>query len=210
MGQSIKVSVQPAVIVSAFHKDIVAICRAGMSAYATQREKLQALLVSKYGPPKIEKDAKGAETARSGGPTYEQYRADQAALREAAQTARPVKGADVGQWVRKQFARAVQTLYGELPASTDPAAVAKAAQRAAARAQAPTTAAAPAATDKGAQDHGQSEQEAIESVVTRLGLFRTLEACINILQADERTKAQAAHIAKMVKKAAELATSVAA
>jgi hypothetical protein len=204
MGQSIKVSTAPVITVTAFHKDAVAICRTGMSAYATQRDKLQALLVTKYGPPAIVKDAKGTEMSRSGGPSFEQYRADQAALREAAQDARPVKGADVGQWVRKQFARAVQTLYGQLPASTDPAAIAKAAQRAAAKAAAPATAAAaPAST--GAQDHGQSEAEAIESVVTRLGLFRTLEACIHILQADERTKAQAEHIARMVKKAAALA-----
>jgi hypothetical protein len=42
---------------------------------------------------------------------------------------KPVKGADVGQYVRKQFALAVKTLYGAIPESQDAAAVAKRAQR---------------------------------------------------------------------------------
>lgn len=211
MAQTIKVSNAPAVEVTAFHKDAYSIMRTGLNAQQTLRVKLAALLETRYGKPIIGKDADGKET-RSGGPSFEQYRADNAALRQLAADANPVKGADVGQYVRKTFAAVVKAHYGALPVSMDAAAVQKRAQREAA--EAAKKAAAPAPAPVGAPagetqaDRAPNEAEQIEQIVTRLGPLKTLDACIRILLADESTKGTAVHLQKMAAKIAkDLATA---
>lgn len=211
MGQTIKVSAAAAVAILPFHKDVFAICRVGVNAQQTLRAKLAQLLTTRYGAPVIGKDSEGKET-RSGGPSFEQYRADSAALRQLAADAKPVKGADVGQYMRKAYAHAIYSLYGALPVSQDAAAVAKRAQReAAAAVKAAQAPAAPVGAPAGeTQEKPVSEGEQIEQIVTRLGLIKTMDACIRILSADDSTKPQATHFRKMldklIKDAAKLET----
>lgn len=182
-----------AVVISDYHRDIYAAAQSGQRATQTMAKKMEALLEAQYG---------------STSPTFEQYRADQKAL---AQIAKSRKLAD-NQWVRKPYAAAVKAKYGQLPVSLDPAAVLKAAKRAADAAAAKAAGAtATAGAAKGeTQDHGTSDAENIDSVVTRLGLFAVLEACTRILAADDLTKAQAVHIGKMAHKAAEIVAKKAA
>lgn len=201
-----------AVEITAFHRDVLAIARTGHNAAETMARKMQALLVSKYGQPVISKGDDGAET-RSGGPSFEQYRADRAALKQLAAD----KGLADDQWLRKPFCAAVVALYGKLPESQSPEALRKAQERKVAQeavaalrkaqgtAAAPAAPAAPVGAPKGeTQDRAPSETEQLESLITRIGLFKTLDACIRILAADESTQAQAAHLAKMAQKAAEV------
>lgn len=208
MGQTIKVSTVKAVEVTAFHKDVYAVCKTGLNGQQTMRAKLAALLITKYGQPVIGKDAEGKET-RSGGPAFDAYRADNAALRQLAANASPIKGGDVGQYVRKMFAWSVNALYGSLPESQDAAAVLKRAQRdAKAAAKKATNPAAPVGAPSGeTQEREPSESETIEAAITRMGLIKTMHGCFNILKADDKTKAQAVHFEKMLAKLArDLAT----
>lgn len=184
----IRVSTAAAVEVLPFHRDVLSIAQTGHRAAETMLKKMRALLVSRYGA-----------TA----PTFEQYRADKAALR---QLAKDKKLAD-DQWLRKPFAAAIKAEYGALPESQDAAAVAKRAQRDAKKAAAPAPA--PVGAPAGqTQEHAPSEAEQIEQIVTRLGLIKTADAIVRILEADERTKAQATHLKKMLAKVAQqLATT---
>lgn len=177
------------IVVSQFHKDAYAIAQTACKAGITMAQKLNALVSARYG-----------DTC----PTFEEYRADQAALAQLAKT----RGLVDNQWVRKPYAAAVKARYGALPASQDPAAILKAAKRAADKAereakQGNVSAGAPAGQT---QDHGTNPTEEIEAIVTRLGLFKCLDACINILASDKATKAQAQHLRAQAAKAAQLAS----
>lgn len=178
---------QTPVAILAFHKDVFAIAQTGHRAGETMHKKMCALLTSRYG---------------KAAPTYEQYRADRAALLQLAKDRKLASD----QWVRKPFCAAVKAMYGALPEAQTPEAIAKRALRAqqdAAVKAAKAAAAAPVGAPKGeTQDRQPTEAEQVESLVTRIGLFKTLEACVRILEADEATKAQALHIRKMVAKAA--------
>jgi hypothetical protein len=175
------------IVVTQFHKDAYAIAQTACKAGITMAQKLSALLTARYG-----------DTS----PTFEEYRADQAALAHMAK----LKGLVDNQWVRKPYALAVKSRYGKLPESQDPAAILKAAKRAADKAEkdakeGKASAGAPAGKT---QDHGTSDAETIEAIVTRLNVFKCLEACINILAADKTTKAQAIHMRAQAQKAAQL------
>lgn len=198
MSQLIKTSTAKAVEVLAFHRDAFNIARTGHKAGETMAKKMEALLTSRYG---------------STSPTFEQYRADRKALQQLAKE----KGLESDQWVRKPFCAAIVKLYGKLPESQSPEALRKAAEREiakkaieAARQSSQSPAVKPGAPAGETQDRQPSEAEQIEALVTRIGLFRTLDACIRILAADEKTAAQAAHLAKMAKKAAELTATATA
>lgn len=212
MAQTIKVSTAPAVVVTPFHQDVYRIAQVGMRATETMRTKMQALLVSKYGEPVIGKDAEGKET-RSGGPTFEQFKEDRKALSQIAKD----KGLTSDQWIRKPFCHALHVLYGKLPEAQTPEALRKAAEReiakkavAAARAAAAAPAA-PVGAPKGeTNDRAPTEAEQIDSLVTRIGLIKTADSIVRILKADERTKAQAMHIEKMLAKVAEQLAKTAA
>lgn len=171
-----------AIVVTDFHRDAYNIAMTGARANMSMGKKLAELIHTRYG-----------DTS----PTFEQYREDQAALRELAKVR---KLAD-NQWVRKPYAAAIKARFGKLPVSLDPAAVLKAAKRAADAAAKPKAAGAPAGAT---QDHGATPDEQIDALVTRVGIFKMLEACTRILAADDLTKGQAAHIGKMAAKAAEL------
>jgi hypothetical protein len=191
MAQTIKTSTVAAVVILAFHKDAFAIARTGHNAGETMAKKMSALLISRYG-----------ETC----PTYEEYRLDLKALAQLAEERKLASD----QWVRKPFCAAIKALWKELPVSMDAAAVLKRAERAAkeekvaaalklAEQVAQQT---PVGAPKGeTQERVPSEAEKLESVVTRLGLYETLYACLRILEADEATKAQVVHMRKMVDKA---------
>jgi hypothetical protein len=206
MGQTIKVSTKAAVVITAFHQDVFNTSLTGQRASETMKKKLSALLVSKYGQPTIGKDANGKET-RSGGPSFEAYRADHAALKHLAEVVKKLKD---NQYVRKAYAHAVKTLYGAIPESQDAAAVAKRAQRDAKAALAKAAAAAPTGAPAGETQATQpNEDEQIEQVIARLGYFKCMDALIRIAAADEKTKAQAVHFEKMAKKLATLMTATA-
>lgn len=193
MAQLIKTSTKAPVEVLPFHKDAFAIAQTGRRASETMAKKMEALLTSRYG-----------ETA----PTFEQYKADRAALRELAKQ----KGLADDQWVRKPFCAAIVKLYGKLPESQSPEALRKAAERKIAQdaiAKARESAAKPGAPAGETQDRQPTEAEQIEALVTRIGLIKTADAIVRILKADDRTKAQAVHIEKMLAKVAELVAQAA-
>lgn len=196
MGQVIQVSTRAAVEVTAFHKDVFEIARTGHRAAETMAKKMQALITSRYG-----------KTA----PTFEQYRADRAALK---QLAAEKKLAD-DQWLRKPYCAALKALYGALPEAQTAEAIAKRAQREAAeKAKKEKAGQEPDASKTGpkdgaTQDRQPSEAEQIEALVARIGVFKALEACIAILAADDSTKAQAVHMKAQAAKAAAMVAKTA-
>lgn len=177
-----------ATIVTQYHKDVYACAQVAAKAGVTMAQKMNALILARY-----------ADTC----PTFDEYRNDQRAL---AQLAKDRKLVD-NQWVRKPYAAAVKARFGALPVSQSPEAILKAAKRDADRlakknAQGAASAGAPAGET---QDHGLSDAESIEAIVTRLGLFKCLDACISILAADKSTANHAKHLKAQAAKAAELA-----
>lgn len=198
-----------AVEITPFHKDVFAIARTGHKAGETMAQKMRALLISKYGQPVVSKAEDGTET-RAGGPSFEQYRADRRALAQLAKE----RGLESDQWVRKPFCAAVIALYGKLPESQSPEALRKAEERRVAQEAvkahkaAQEAAAKPGAPAGQTQDRQPTEAEQIEALVARIGLMKTLDACLRILEADDKTKGQAVHMRKMAVKVAEqLATA---
>lgn len=190
-----------------FHNEVFAIARTGHNAGLTMAKKMQALLISRYGEALIDssdKDNWGRPCA-AGGPTFEQYRNDQQCLAEIAKE----KGLTDNQWVRKPYAAAVKALYGALPVAMTAEAIQKRAQREANEAAKKAHAeAAKAGAPKGeTTERAPSAGETIEQVIARLGVFQALDACVRILSSEEMTKAQAQHIAAMVKAAKQAAQS---
>lgn len=194
----VQTSTVAAVVISAFHRDAFTIAHTGQKASESMRRKLATLLITKYGKATSTKDADGKDVL-SGGPSFEAYREDHAALKALA-AERKLKD---NQYVRKAYAHAVKATYGALPVSMDAAAVLKRAQRDAAAAAAPAaTVGAPAGET---QEKPASESEQLEQLITRIGVFKALEACIAILAADDSTKGNAVHMKAQAKKAAEAA-----
>lgn len=182
MGQSIKVSTAAPVEVLPFHNEVFAAIHKVAGKVTTLRAHLSNLLVGRYKAPTIVKDVKGDETSRSGGPTYDQYRADQRAL---AKLAADRKLAD-NQWYRKTYAAAVKELYGALPVSPNADAQRKAAAKTAAAAKNPPAA---VGAPKGqTQEREATPQESEEAMVTRIGLFKTAFAVARIAEADASTE----------------------
>jgi hypothetical protein len=151
---------------SKFHAEIVAAASVGLKANMTVLAKMEALITSKYG--KV-------------APTYEQFRADHAALGELAKE----KGLKDSQWVRKPFNCAVKSLYKALPESQSVAALAKRALR---EKEGKTK---PGAVKKVTGTRAPSHAETIEQFIARVGVFKVLDACTAVLAADDSTKATA-------------------
>ncbi len=174
------------VVILAFHKDVYACAQTAAKAGITMAQKMNALILARY-----------AETC----PTFEEYRADQRAL---AQLAKDRKLVD-NQWVRKPYAAAIKARFGALPVSQAPEAIVKAAKRAADAAGKKNADAAAAGAVKGdTTQRVPSDTENLESLIARIGVFKALEACINILAADDKTSAQAKHLKAQAAKAAQL------
>jgi len=153
-----------ALTITPFHKDLFAAMVAGRKAHGTMLEKMQALLKSKYGATM---------------PSYVQAKGDRAALKALADE----KGLADDQWMRKPYNLAVKALYGDLPASTSAAALAKAkAREASPKAGAKKGETAPRRT---------SNPESLEQYIARIGVFKVLEQCVLILESDEATHAAA-------------------
>lgn len=180
-----------AVAVDQFHKDVATCAMHGIRTAETVAKKMIALVTARYG-----------ETA----PTFEQYKADLAAFKAIAEHRKLASE----QWLVRPYGAALKTLYKELPVSMAPDAVAKRKQReerdalvksaiAAAKKTAEVT---PVGAKPGeTQERQPSEAEQVEQLVSRVGLWETLYACIRILASDESTKAQATHLQKMADKA---------
>lgn len=158
--------------VTAFHRDMFAACATVRKAEANMMAKMQALLSSKYG-----------KTC----PTFEQFRADRAALKMIAEE----KGLADDQWVRKPYNAAVKALYGELPVAQTAAAIAKRKLR-----EAQTAVSGKPAEKSGAKKgetaaRAPSASETVEQFIARVGVFKVLERCVSILEAVDDTKAKA-------------------
>ncbi|MDE3023881.1 MAG: hypothetical protein KGI54_18850, partial [Pseudomonadota bacterium] len=141
------------------------------------------------------------------GPTFEQYRKLQEALKLQS-----LDAGFTGQAMRKHCAKAVKGLYGALPESTDAAAIAKRAQR--------VKNAAKARAEKRSSDAGgdtlagnvspearrnPGPQETIEQFIARVGVTATLNALAKILETDSQTKLDAIAIRAMVAHVAKAA-----
>lgn len=168
-----------ALVITPFHRDMFAACAAVRKAERTMLTKMQALLTSKYG----EKC-----------PTFEQFRADRAALKAIADE----KGLKDDQWVRKPYNAAVKALYGELPVAQTAAAIAKRKLREAQEAANPKPAEKSGAKKGETAQRAPSAGETIEQFIARMGVFKVLEQCVNILEAVDETKAVAQAIKKDV------------
>ena len=155
-------------VISPFHKDMFACINTARSSSVTMLDKMRKLLTGKYG-----------DTA----PTWEQFKADRAALKSLADD----KGLTDDQWVRKPYNVAVKALYGELPASQSAAALAKRKTRG------PKSGAVKGQT----APRTASERETLEQYVARVGVFKVLEVCAKILEADTSTKEVAGHIREL-------------
>lgn len=120
-----------------------------------------------------------------GMPSFAMYRSLQNALNLLA-----VEAGFTGQMMRKHCAHAVKTLYGALPVSDSPAAIAKRAQRPAAT---PKTTQKPSAAETFAAgiEHARKD-ETVESFIARVGVTTVLAALNRILDAEESTKPAAA------------------
>jgi hypothetical protein len=188
--------------VTTFHKDVFATIdtarKATNKAGDTMRSKLANLLRSKYGATM---------------PTYEQFRADRAALKELATQ----KGLADDQWVRKPYNAAVHLLYGALPEAQTAAAIAKRKLREAEAANKPSGAtgvskgtAKPEAGKAGAQKgetapRNPSADETIEQYIARVGLWKVMDACARLLNADKSSTLDAKAMQAIVKKYAKAA-----
>ena len=195
------------VVVSKFHQDVYAACSRAHSVQLTWSARMVALLTAQYGAAKlVKKLVNGSEIeVPTGGPNFDQYSADQSALREIA-VQRKLKD---NQWPRKMYAKAVRSTYGALPVAMTAEAIQKRVQRASADAAKRQSAANPPAPTAGApagqtQDHGQNPAEIAESIAARVGVYPMMYACLRILESDESTKVQAVHMRKMVDKAYDL------
>lgn len=158
MAQASNVKLASALVITAFHKDVYAHIATGFKAAGTMQTKMGALIVSKYG--KV-------------APTYEQYVADQMALKSLATE----KGLVDNQWVRKPYAAAIKAVFGTLPESQDPAAVAK---RNARGKKAPGPV-------KGVISK-KAPTETVEQLIARIGVFKVLAMCADILEVESSTK----------------------
>lgn len=183
--------------VTPFHKDVYAAINTARTAVdkaqGTMQQKLANLLRSKYGTTM---------------PTFEQFRADRAALKELAKQ----KGLADDQWLRKPYNAAVHLLYGALPEAQTAAAIAKRklrdAEEAAKAAKGITTvkagkvvSAPKAGAPKGeTSQRAASAEETIEQYITRVGLWQVMDACARILNADKSTVNEAKALQPIVKK----------
>lgn len=167
MGQTIRVSTKPVIVVQDFHRALYALADKAETAHQTVMGKMCNIVETRYGDTP---------------PTFEQYTADQQALKKLAAD----KGYADNQWVRKPYAAAVKLLYGALPESNSPAAVAKRMQREADAAKNPPKVGAPAGQT---QPRKAGPGETIEQFVARVGIFATLDAVARILASDDSTAA---------------------
>jgi hypothetical protein len=149
--------IKNALVITSFHRDLYAAANAGFKATSTMMVKMETLIRSKY----------------TVAPSFEQYRADQAALAEVAKE----KGLVDNQWVRKPYAAAIKSVFGALPESQDPAAVAK---RNARGKKAPGPV-------KG-ETSKKAPAETIEQLIARVGVFKVLAMCADILEVESTTK----------------------
>lgn len=161
---SVQAVVKNALTITPFHKSLFAAMVSCRKANVTMLTKMQELLKSKYGATM---------------PSYEQAKGDRAALKSLAAE----KGLADDQWMRKPYNLAVKALYGALPASTSASAQAKAKAR--------------GTTPKSGAPKGEtaprrvSNPESLEQYIARIGVFKVLEQCVLILEADEATTAAA-------------------
>lgn len=181
--------------VTTFHKDVYSAINTARTAVdkaqGSMQQKLANLLRSKYGTTM---------------PTFEQFRADRAALKELATQ----KGLADDQWLRKPYNAAVHLLYGALPEAQTAAAIAKRALREANEKAGVTTVKAGKKVETPANKPGAqkgttapertSAVETIEQYITRVGLWQVMDACARILNADKSTVEEAKALQPIVKK----------
>lgn len=185
--------------VTAFHKDMYAAINTARTAVdkaqGSMQQKLANLLRSKYGAVM---------------PTFEQFRADRAALKELAKQ----KGLADDQWLRKPYNAAVHLLYGALPEAQTATAIAKRALRAANEAAGVTTvkagkkdapASKPGAPKGETSPRAPSEEETIEQYIARVGFYKIMDACARMLNADKTTSIEAKALQAIAKKFAKAA-----
>jgi hypothetical protein len=145
--------------VTAFHKDVFACIQAARKSNETMVARMRALLVSKYG-----------ETM----PTYEQFKGDRLALAQLADD----KGLKDDQWIRKPYNAAVKGLFGDLPKA--PGSKVQGVKGG--------NGSKPGAKKGETAPRTTSERESLEQYITRVGVFKVLQQCALILEADDATK----------------------
>jgi hypothetical protein len=165
-------------VITPFHKSLFAEIEKGRKATGTMIERMSALLKSKYG-----------ETM----PTWLQAKEDRSALKSLGEE----KGLVDDQWLRKPYNAACHAVYGGLPVSTSAAAKKKQA-----KAGTPVKAGKSGAPKGETAPRRQSEPESIEQYIARIGVYKVLEQCCAILEADESTKEIAQAIRADAKRAA--------
>ena len=175
-----KVSPNAYVEITAFQRQVFGVAfdsaHAVCKAVESQREKMKIVIAMQYGGTC---------------PTYEQFRADRAALRVLALE----KGLVDDQWVRKPYNAAIVELYGALPVSMSEAAVAKRAQRPAAAPKAK-----PGAKKGETVVRAEGETETIEQFIAKHGTAKVLLAVAHILATRKESKLDATTLEAVAKK----------
>lgn len=140
-------------------------------AVESNRAALRRILLDQYG---------------STAPTYAQFKADRAALKILAEQ----RGLVDDQWVRKPYNAALIDLYGALPESDSPAAIAKRAEREAKEAANPKPAKVGAPKGE-TTERDPAVSETIEQFIAKHGLAKVLGAAAKILAERRETKLDA-------------------
>lgn len=173
--------------ITPFQQDLFAAAYAGAEtinkAVESQRARMRKLLLDQYG---------------STAPTWEQFRADRAALKILALQ----KGLVDDQHVRKPYNAALVELYGALPVSMSEAAIAKRAERDAAGTsiKAKGGKAKPGAKAGETGERAESVPETIEQFIAKHGLANVLQATARILKEKRESKLDATTLEAVAKK----------
>ncbi len=165
--------------VSAFHMELfnAAFKSANLlnKAVKSQRTVMRNLLTSQYGTTC---------------PTFSQFKADRTVLRVMALE----RGLVDDQWVRKPYCAAVIDLYGALPVSDSPAAIAKRAQRPVA------VKAAPGAKKGETSERAPAIAETIEQFIAKHGVAKVMDEIARILATKRETALDAKTLQAVAKK----------
>lgn len=178
------------IAISVFQQDLFAAAYKGAEgvhkAVESQRAQMRKLLLDQYG---------------STAPTFEQFRADRAALKILAMQ----KGLVDDQWVRKPYNAAIIELYKALPVSMSEAAIAKRAQRPTVDKAAAKAAIKDALTKAGAvkgdtTERDPSAAETVEQFIAKFGITNVLQAAARILAEKRESKLDATTLQAVAKK----------
>lgn len=173
------------IAITPFQQDLFAAAYKGAEvinkAVESNRATMRRLLLDQYG---------------STAPTFEQFKADRAALKILAAQ----KGLVDDQHVRKPYNAAVVDLYGALPESQSAAAIAKRAERDAAGVSIKAKGGKAGAVKGDTAARNESAPENVEQFIAKYGITQVLQAAARILAEKRESKLDATTLQAVARK----------